>query len=69
MGVTAESKPWQVESYLAALEQERRGYETRLADKKAGRDEPLSEAQLADRVKQVDAESKRAKALLPRRRR
>lgn len=49
--------------YLAALEEEKAGYEARIARAKAGRVEPLTERQLADRVKQVTAEIARVKRL------
>lgn len=48
----------QAAAFVEALKREREGYEARLANAKAGRKENLSEEQLADRVKQVDAEIK-----------
>lgn len=64
--VNQESSSEQIESYLAALELEKRGYEARLAAQKSGaREDPLSAAQLGGRVKQVEAEQKRVRALLP----
>jgi hypothetical protein len=51
----------QAASYLAALEREKLGYENRLENAKAGRNEPLTQEQLGDRVKQVEAEIKRVK--------
>lgn len=57
----AASSAEQAAAYLDGLEKERVGYENRLANAKAGRNEVLTEAQLADRIAQVDAEIKRTK--------
>lgn len=57
----AASTAEQAAADLAALEREKAGYTNRLANAKAGRNEVLSEGQLEDRVKQVDAEIKRVK--------
>jgi uncharacterized small protein (DUF1192 family) len=57
----AASSAEQASAYLGGLEKERVGYENRLANAKAGRTEPLSQDQLADRIAQVDAEIKRTK--------
>lgn len=52
-----------VSSYVAALEQERKGYEARQAAVKAGHLDRLDEPQLGLRVKDVDAEIARCKKL------
>lgn len=57
----AASTAEQAADYLAALEREKEGYDVRLANAKAGRQERLETAELEDRVKQVDAEIKRVK--------
>lgn len=62
--VNKESTKEQVSAYVAALEDEKASYEARIDAAKNGRLERLDEAQLADRISQVDAEVKRAKSLL-----
>lgn len=57
----AASTAEQASAYLGGLEKEKAGYVTRRANAKAGRNEVLSEAQLDDRIAQVDAEIKRTK--------
>ena len=64
MGVNAESTREHVEDDLEALAWERSGYETRIANAKAGRQERLPADELQKRIQAVDAEAKRAKALL-----
>lgn len=55
-----------ISSYMAALEQERKGYVARAAAVKAGHSDRLDEAQLELRIRDVDAELKRVKALKPK---
>ena len=57
----AASTAEQAAAELAALERELAGYQARAANAKAGRNERLGEEELADRVKQVEAEIKRLK--------
>lgn len=57
----AASTAEQASDQLAALEREQAGYEARLANAKAGRQERLEVGELEDRVKQVQAEIKRLK--------
>lgn len=57
----AASTAEQASAQVAALEREQTGYEVRLANAKAGRQERLEIGELEDRVKQVQAEIKRLK--------
>jgi hypothetical protein len=57
----AASTAEQAANDLAALERELAGYQARLASAKAGRNERLSEGELTERVKAVEAEIKRVK--------
>lgn len=59
----ASSTAEQAAAYVESLAREKEGYEARIAASKAGRAERLTEAQLKDRIGQVDAEIKRAKKL------
>lgn len=52
-----------ISSYVAALEHERKGYVARQEAVKAGHADRLDAAQLDLRIKDVDAEIKRAKKL------
>jgi uncharacterized small protein (DUF1192 family) len=54
----------QLEASIAALEEEKSGYQSRLAALKVGKRDRLDVDELGDRVKQVDAEIKRCKAAL-----
>lgn len=62
--VNSKSTVEQVEAYLAALTDEKAGYEARIAAAKVGKQERLSVEELEARVGQVEAEAKRAKGLL-----
>jgi uncharacterized small protein (DUF1192 family) len=62
--VNESSTKEQVSDYISALESEKVGYVARIANAKSGRQERLEVGQLEDRIKQVDAEAKRAKALI-----
>lgn len=53
----------QVATYVRALEEEKAGYRARVNALKHGRRDTLDEAELADRVKQVDAEIARVRKL------
>jgi hypothetical protein len=57
----AASTAEQASAQVAALEREQAGYEARLANAKAGRQERLEPSELEDSVKQVQAEIKRLK--------